>query len=451
MQKLTRILIASLALALLVGVSASSTNAAEANATRFVVDNEMELNLDLPFEEIGQLLRVDLGNDGVDELVISSGFNEAPTIAILRLDGSRIDEFIAFAPDYKRGITITVGDYDGDGEMSIVASTMQGGGPHVRVFNVFGELEDQFFAYNQAFTGGVNLATADIDGDGIDEIVTAAGLGGGPHVRVVRPSGMLVAEFFAYDASDNAGVSVTRIDENENGKDELVVAHYGLGNPEASVVRFDVFNMASISAPFSLYENYNYGVSLFPIDDTTFGVSPNGNENQDIKMFNANGTLVLNRATFEQEYTGRVHVAAKNVDSIIATKARPVLFERLDKHILVNLDEQRLYALDNGVIQKTFLISAAKWPFKTPTGEFDVMRKLRMHDYRWFYGENDSRNYELNDVEYNLEFTRHYYIHYAYWHNNWGHPMSHGCVNAPYEGVEWLYNWSEVGTPVVVI
>ena len=78
------------------------------------------------------------------------------------------------------------------------------------------------------------------------------------------------------------------------------------------------------------------------------------------------------------------------------------------------------------------------------------MRKLRWHDYVWSYGKDDVRNYNLPNVEYNLEFTRHFYIHHAYWHSNWGNPMSHGCVNAPYEGVEWTYNWAEVGTPVVV-
>ena len=49
-----------------------------------------------------------------------------------------------------------------------------------------------------------------------------------------------------------------------------------------------------------------------------------------------------------------------------------------------------------------------------------------------------------------MNFTGPYYLHGAYWHNNFGKKMSHGCVNIAYPNAEWLWNWSEIGTPVVV-
>ncbi|HJN85335.1 MAG TPA: L,D-transpeptidase [Patescibacteria group bacterium] len=431
------------------GIHASDTIAKEETQKHFSNNEEVAINLDLPFEEIGQVIRVDLGNDGTEEIIVSAGFDESPTVAVLREDGSRIGDFLAFMPEYKRGVTVTAGNVDEDPTIEIITSTMSGGGPHVRVYDAYGELENQFFAYNQAFKGGVNLTTADIDGDGIDEIITAAGLEGGPHVRAVRPDGRLIAEFFAFDATDRAGVSVTHIDENGDGRDELVVSHFGHGAPEARIVRFDFKNNAALSIPFKLYDDYEYGTSLFSVDDKTFGAAPNGNNGPHVRMFNTDGIPVSNRMVFDDDHA-RVHAAATSPDDLIVATARPVLSSRLDKHIFVNLDEQRLYALDDGVIQKTYLISSGKWPFRTPTGDFEVMRKLRWHDYVWSYGKDDVRNYNLPNVEYNLEFTRHFYIHHAYWHNNWGNPMSHGCVNAPYEGVEWTFNWAEVGTPVVV-
>jgi lipoprotein-anchoring transpeptidase ErfK/SrfK len=49
-----------------------------------------------------------------------------------------------------------------------------------------------------------------------------------------------------------------------------------------------------------------------------------------------------------------------------------------------------------------------------------------------------------------MYFYRGYSFHGTYWHNNFGFPMSHGCVNMPTPEAEWLYNFAEVGTPVHV-
>jgi lipoprotein-anchoring transpeptidase ErfK/SrfK len=59
--------------------------------------------------------------------------------------------------------------------------------------------------------------------------------------------------------------------------------------------------------------------------------------------------------------------------------------------------------------------------------------------------------YDLPNVPWVMFFTsRGHAIHGAYWHNNFGNPMSHGCVNLPVSNAQWLYNFASVGTPVVV-
>jgi lipoprotein-anchoring transpeptidase ErfK/SrfK len=58
--------------------------------------------------------------------------------------------------------------------------------------------------------------------------------------------------------------------------------------------------------------------------------------------------------------------------------------------------------------------------------------------------------YYLPDVPYTMYFYKDYGIHGTYWHNNFGTPMSHGCVNMVTAEAGWLYNWSHLGIVVVV-
>jgi hypothetical protein len=96
-----------------------------------------------------------------------------------------------------------------------------GGGPHVQIFRVNpatgqpSALGPGFFAYDGAFRGGVTVEALDVDGDGRAEIVTAAGPGGGSHVRIFKidpGTGAATAfdggGFLAYDAAFRGGVSV---------------------------------------------------------------------------------------------------------------------------------------------------------------------------------------------------------------------------------------------------
>ena len=62
------------------------------------------------------------------------------------------------------------------------------------------ELRAMFFAYHPLFSGGVSVATGDLDGDGVAEVITGAGPGGGPHVRVWRIAGGTATEVFGFFA-----------------------------------------------------------------------------------------------------------------------------------------------------------------------------------------------------------------------------------------------------------
>ena len=74
------------------------------------------------------------------------------------------------------------------------------------------QLLKDFYAFDKKFKGGVNIATGDFDNNGYDEIVTAAGPGGSPHVRIFDKQGKLIDSFFAYNEDYTEGVKISVFD-----------------------------------------------------------------------------------------------------------------------------------------------------------------------------------------------------------------------------------------------
>jgi hypothetical protein len=112
-----------------------------------------------------------------------------------------------------------------------------GGGPHVKVFEAAtGQLAFEFMAYDSAFIGGVRVAVGDVTGDGQDDIVTAAGAGGGPHVKVFDgTNGSLVREFMAYDTAFRGGAFVAVADVDDDGDGDIITGPGVGGGPHVKV------------------------------------------------------------------------------------------------------------------------------------------------------------------------------------------------------------------------
>lgn len=148
------------------------------------------------------------------------------------------DAFMAYDPRFHGGVNVGVGDLDGDGSPEIVTGAGAGGGPHVRVFGTDLAVKAQFFAYDPRFTGGVYVALGDVDGDGAQEIVTGPGFGGGPHVRVFNGRGEVENQFFAFDSKKRGGARVSVGDVDGDGRAEILA------------MTNDVFTLALVGANF---------------------------------------------------------------------------------------------------------------------------------------------------------------------------------------------------------
>jgi lipoprotein-anchoring transpeptidase ErfK/SrfK len=109
----------------------------------------------------------------------------------------------------------------------------------------------------------------------------------------------------------------------------------------------------------------------------------------------------------------------------------------------VDLSQQRLYAYAGDTLMNSFVVSTGTWQTPTVTGKFKVWIKVRSQAMT-------GPGYYLPDVPYVMYFHKDYGLHGTYWHNNFGTPMSHGCVNLTIPDAEWLYNFSSVGTVVNV-
>lgn len=121
------------------------------------------------------------------------------------------------------------------------------------------------------------------------------------------------------------------------------------------------------------------------------------------------------------------------------------------KLIKVDLSSQHLYAYQGDTLLMDFPVSTGKW-HKTPTGTFNIWVKLR---YTRMTGGDPSLGtfYDLPNVPYTMFFyndevskSQGFSIHGAYWHNNFGHPMSHGCVNMRIVEAQQVFAWADPQT-----
>ncbi|MFA7662947.1 MAG: L,D-transpeptidase, partial [Patescibacteria group bacterium] len=122
--------------------------------------------------------------------------------------------------------------------------------------------------------------------------------------------------------------------------------------------------------------------------------------------------------------------------------------QRLAKIIEVDLKQQILRYTFDGKILDQFHISSGIAGKRTPKGEFAILDKVPVKTYG-----GKGYDYYYPGTKWNLHFTTgyaRYFIHGAYWHHNFGHPMSHGCVNVAYHNMENLYAWASVGTRVLI-
>lgn len=169
-------------------------------------------------------------------MAIGSGPGGGPRVRVFNPDASSRFDLFAYADSFRGGVNVAVGDVNGDGVPDIVTTPGDGGGPHVKVFSgVDGRELASFFAFDPSFRGGANIALADLNGDGRMEMIVGAGNGGSPLIRIFDGATLNeLAAYFAYEDTFRGGVFVAVGDMNGDGIAEVIA---GSGNGGGSRVR----------------------------------------------------------------------------------------------------------------------------------------------------------------------------------------------------------------------
>jgi len=276
-------------------------------------------------------------------------------------------------------------------------------------------------------------------------------VGGTPTIHTVTYGDNLrsIADLYGMTVEQVMQINnITNPDLIYRGQELTVWANTPTGDPAAQPAA-----EVNIAAPIE-----SAPVETAPIEPApaTYTVQPGEHLAQIARRFGVNWTNIAqanNLTDPDQIFAGQVLTIPGSTFvadlGIVEAPALPVFGAPpptiyVGKQVVVDLSDQRVYAYDNGVLLRSTLVSTGLPATPTVQGDYKV--------YLTYAAQTMSGpGYYLPDVPYVMYFYQGYALHGTYWHNNFGQPMSHGCVNMPTPEAEWLFkNFVEIGTPVHV-
>jgi len=253
------------------------------------------------------------------EIVVGAAAGAPPQIRIMAQDGAAAGGFYLPQKTFRGGVDVAVGDVNGDGVNEIITALGAGSQPLIQVHDNKGVVLSSFLAYAGRFPGGSRVSTADLDGNGVAEIITAAGKGGGPDVRVYTMSGNLLSSFYAYTSRFRGGVDVAGISANPTGSGRIVTTPLAGGGPDVRIYTAQGGFEASFYSGDSTFRG---GLHVTTANDPTTGepmifTVPMSNARGIIRQQTRGGVVVNEHNVFERWWLGGFDVAV--IDSTIFT------------------------------------------------------------------------------------------------------------------------------------
>lgn len=254
----------------------------------------------------------DLTGDGIDDIVTGSGPGGSPHVKVFDgANGQEIASFFAYDGELRSGVFVGLGDVTGDHRADIVAGAGPGGAAHVKVFDgASGAEVRSFLAFDSNFRGGVTVRAGDVDADGFADIVTGAGPGAGPHVKVFSgKDGSLLQSFFAGDPSFTGGVFVGVANLSGDTRFELITSVNG---------KVSTWGSASNLLPYIEQDNFTpfgkgiaTGTAAIRLTDgiiaILIGAAPGGGSSR-VRIIDGTSNTRFDFLAFDPAFTGGVFV-----------------------------------------------------------------------------------------------------------------------------------------------
>lgn len=255
----------------------------------------------------------DVTGDGEDDIVVGPRMGGGPHVRVYSKSGEHLGDIWPYPADSRMGVQVAVGNVDSDAAEEIVLVPEAKGRARVKVYNFDAgrTIIAEWDAFGVVESGG-SVAVGDVDKDGVGEVIVGAGPGGGPHVRVFEPDGTLKPiSFFAYHTNYKGGIDVAAADVDGDGKAEIATV------PKTEIARVKIYRYnteQTILGEWKAYGDLEVGgrVDLADIDndgkaEVVTGVMSGGPH---VRSFEINGTpLLTNFFAFENTFRGGVDVS----------------------------------------------------------------------------------------------------------------------------------------------
>jgi hypothetical protein len=183
----------------------------------------------------------DVNGDGVPDIIVGTGPGAGPRVLVIDgFNGHTLMDFFAFEASFTGGVYVAGADMTGDGRADVIVGAGEGGAPRVQIYDSLTRRKTlDTFAYESSSRTGVRVAAGDFNGDGAQDLVVAAGIGGGPRVRVLNgsslPQMVPLVDFFAFESGQRGGANVSAGDFDGDGRADLVTGAGPEGGPRVIV------------------------------------------------------------------------------------------------------------------------------------------------------------------------------------------------------------------------
>ena len=201
-------------------------------------------------------------------LVVGAGGGPSPYA--FRPNGTIASEFAAYTPGFTGGVPVAQADVNGDGVVDIITGAGPGGTPHVKVFDGATGLERlSFLAYPSTFTGGIEVAAGDVTGDGLPEILVTPGCAGPIEARAFDARTGALVRVYVPVSTWTCGLHVAAGDVNGDGLADVILGAGAGSGPFVAVL--DGGTGATLRQFLAYPSSFNGGVYVAAADITGDG------------------------------------------------------------------------------------------------------------------------------------------------------------------------------------